>query len=192
MCGILCNAENVYATPLHIIFITELSQSIMTKGRNFSHHEILIPLIVSLVYNIFSKKFNLKLRRLIKFLCFLLFPPSNKKWQTVKRERTALFVTVCDLSKNIDLFPDYWKCRYDVPFLQIYRDFILQCTLNNALNTLTDRIIKRYFKIDKHFARHFVYYVECLSSPPPFLCSQIIIPFLNSMISINQEKGLEF
>ena len=25
--------------------------------------------------------------------------------------------------------------------------------------------IKRYFKIDQ---RHFVYYVECLSSPPPF------------------------
>ena len=125
------------------------------------------------------------------FLCFLVFSSSDKKWQTVKRERTALFVTVCDLSKNIDLFPDYWKCRY-VPFLQIYRDFILQCILNNALNTLTDRIIKRSFKIDQHLPRHFVYYVECFSSPPPFLCSQIIIPFLNSMISTNQEKRWNF
>ena len=28
---------------------------------------------------------------------------------------------------------------------------------------------KRYFKIDQHLARHFVYYVESLSSPSPFL-----------------------
>ena len=31
---------------------------------------------------------------------------------------------------------------------------------------------------------------ECLSNPPPFLCSQIITPFLNSMISTNHEIGL--
>ena len=49
---------------------------------------------------------------------------------------------------------------------------------------------KRYFKIDQHLARHFVYYVGYLSSHPPFQCSQIITPFLKSMISINQEKGL--
>ena len=53
-------------------------------------------------------------------------------------------------------------------------------------------INKRYFKIDQYLGRHFVYHVECLSSPPPFLCSQIITPFLNSMISTNQEKVLEF
>ena len=47
---------------------------------------------------------------------------------------------------------------------------------------------KRYSKIDQRLARHFVYYVECRSSPPPFLCSQLITPF---MISTNQEKGLE-
>jgi hypothetical protein len=37
-----------------------------------------------------------------------------------------------------------------------------------------------------------VYYVECLSSPPPFLCSLIITPFSNSMISTNQEKVFKF
>ena len=51
---------------------------------------------------------------------------------------------------------------------------------------------KGYFKIDQPLARHFVYYAQCLSSPPPFLCSLIITHFLNSMIFTNQEKGLEF
>ena len=51
---------------------------------------------------------------------------------------------------------------------------------------------KRYFKIDHHLARYFVNYSACLSGPPPFLFSQIITSFLNSMISINQETGLEF
>ena len=49
-----------------------------------------------------------------------------------------------------------------------------------------------YFKIDQHLAWFFVYYVECLLSPPPFLCSQIVTPFLNSMFSTNQEKGFKF
>ena len=53
-------------------------------------------------------------------------------------------------------------------------------------------IVKRCFKIDQQLARHFVYYGACLSSPPLFLCSQIITPFLYSMISPNQETGLEF
>ena len=48
------------------------------------------------------------------------------------------------------------------------------------------------FKIDQLFSQHFVYYVESLSSPPSFLCSQKITPFINSMIFINQEKGFEF
>ena len=52
--------------------------------------------------------------------------------------------------------------------------------------------MKRYLKIDQHLAWYFVYYVECLSSPPPFLRSQIITLFLNSMISNYQEKGLNF
>ena len=43
-----------------------------------------------------------------------------------------------------------------------------------------------YFEIDQHLARH-VYDVECHSSPPPFLCSQIITPF-----TTNQEKGWHF
>ena len=49
---------------------------------------------------------------------------------------------------------------------------------------------KRYFKIDQHLARYFKYNGAGLSSPPPFLCSQIITPFSNSMISANQETGL--
>ena len=44
----------------------------------------------------------------------------------------------------------------------------IQCIVSN----------RRFFKIDKHLARHFVYYVECFSSPRPFLCSQIINFFL--------------
>ena len=52
-------------------------------------------------------------------------------------------------------------------------------------------ILKRYLRIDQHLARYFVYYVEYLSSLPPFLCSQIITPLPNSMVSINQE-GVEF
>ena len=51
---------------------------------------------------------------------------------------------------------------------------------------------KRYLKIDQHLAWYFVYYGACLSNPPHFLWSQIIIPFLTSMISNNLEKGLEF
>ena len=46
---------------------------------------------------------------------------------------------------------------------------------------------KRYSKIDQHLAQHFKYNGECLSSPPP-----ITYPFLNLMISTNQEKGLKF
>ena len=49
---------------------------------------------------------------------------------------------------------------------------------------------KRYSKIDQHSARHFKYNVACLSSPSPFLSSQIITPFSNSMIFTYQETGL--
>ena len=49
---------------------------------------------------------------------------------------------------------------------------------------------KRYSKIDQHLARHFKYNGARLSSPPPFLCSQIFTPFSNSMIFANQETGL--
>ena len=60
-------------------------------------------------------------------------------------------------------------------------------------NIIEIRIMKRYFKIDQHLARHFDYYIECLSRPPPpFLYSHIITPFINSMISNNQEKRLDF
>ena len=33
---------------------------------------------------------------------------------------------------------------------------------------------KRYSNIDQHLARHFEYYGACLSSPPLFLCSQLL------------------
>ena len=57
----------------------------------------------------------------------------------------------------------------------------IQCTLQqeNLINNLISNN-KIYSKIDQHSARHFVYYGACLSNPPLFLCSQIIISFLNS------------
>ena len=47
---------------------------------------------------------------------------------------------------------------------------------------------KRYSIIDQDLARHFKYNGAGLSSPPPFLCIQIITPLSNSMISANQEN----
>ena len=55
---------------------------------------------------------------------------------------------------------------------------------------LSVRNYKRYFKIDQYLALLFRYNGACLSSSPPFLCSQWNIPFSNSMISANQETGL--
>ena len=51
-------------------------------------------------------------------------------------------------------------------------------------------IAKRYYKIDQYLAWHFKYNGAGLSSPHPFLCSQIITPFSNSIISTDQETGL--
>ena len=51
-------------------------------------------------------------------------------------------------------------------------------------------LCKRYSKIYQHLARHFKNNGACLSSPPLFLCSQIITSFSNSMIYTNQEAGL--
>ena len=45
-------------------------------------------------------------------------------------------------------------------------------------------------KIEQHLVRYFVFYDECLSNPPTFLCSQVITPFLNSMISTNHEYNI--
>ena len=52
-------------------------------------------------------------------------------------------------------------------------------------------IFKRYFMIDEHLTRHFVYYVECLWSPPPFLWSMSTTLF-NSMVSTNQGSNFSF
>ena len=49
---------------------------------------------------------------------------------------------------------------------------------------------KRYSKIDQHLARHSKHNAECLSCPPPFLCSQIITPLSHLRISTNQETVL--
>ena len=49
---------------------------------------------------------------------------------------------------------------------------------------------KRYAKVEQHLVRYFKYNGACLLSTPPFLCSQIITPFYNSMISTNQKTGL--
>ena len=48
--------------------------------------------------------------------------------------------------------------------------------------------MKSYFKIDQHLVQHFEYYGACLS----ILCSQIITPIFNAIISTNQETGVEF
>jgi hypothetical protein len=49
---------------------------------------------------------------------------------------------------------------------------------------------KRYFRIDQHLARQLKYNGACLSSPPSFLCSQIVTLSSNSMISKTQDKEL--
>ena len=51
---------------------------------------------------------------------------------------------------------------------------------------------KRYSIIDQHLAWHFKNNGAGLLSLPPFLCSQIIIPFSHLMHSANQERGLWF
>ena len=51
------------------------------------------------------------------------------------------------------------------------------CVLNN--NVIQIIMQKRYSKKDQHLEWHFKYNGECLLSPPPFLCSQIITPFSN-------------
>ena len=62
----------------------------------------------------------------------------------------------------------------------------------NSTYSASVSVTKRYFKIDQHLAWHFVFYVECLSSLTPFICSQIITHFLNTMIFTNKEKKWNF
>ena len=49
---------------------------------------------------------------------------------------------------------------------------------------------KRDFIIEKHTARHFVQYCECLSTLLHFYATKIVNPFLNSRISAIHDKGL--
>ena len=51
---------------------------------------------------------------------------------------------------------------------------------------------KNDFKIEKQVLRHCVQYSECLSIPLPYYATQIISPFLISMISANHDKGKGF
>ena len=67
---------------------------------------------------------------------------------------------------------------------------ILNITKHHTRNKKVEGLDKRNYKIDQHLARHFKYNGACLSNPPPFLYSQIIISFSNSTISTNQETGL--
>ena len=53
-----------------------------------------------------------------------------------------------------------------------------QATSLNLVTAFFDVVKKqKNSKIDQHLARHFKYNGGCLSSPPPFLCSQIITTF---------------
>ena len=53
--------------------------------------------------------------------------------------------------------------------------------------------MKRYYIIDQHLARHFKYKGECLSSPPPILCGQIILtPFLIQLSPPIRIQGCNF
>ena len=61
-------------------------------------------------------------------------------------------------------------------YLSLYVYFIYAC------------FYKRYCRIDQHLAHHFVNYGAGLLSSPPFLCSQTITPFCNSIIFSNQEN----
>jgi hypothetical protein len=55
-------------------------------------------------------------------------------------------------------------------------------------------VSKKDLIIAKQILRHFVQYIECLStpSPLPFYATQIINLFVNSRISANRDKGEGF
>ena len=76
-------------------------------------------------------------------------------------------------------------------FFVLYQSFFLKNVFLDSWNEINSMgIIKRYFKVDQHLTRHFVYHIECLSSP--FLCCKIITPFNDSMIFHQWGKGLKF
>ena len=58
----------------------------------------------------------------------------------------------------------------------LWKTFILVFILKLSLE-------KIYFEINHHLVRHFEYYGACLSSPLPFLCSQVTTPFLKIQLS---------
>ena len=73
--------------------------------------------------------------------------------------------------------------------------FIQSLILDRELYNLSMHYMyynKRYSRIDRNLARHFVTLGAGLLSPTPVLCSQTITPFCISMLSTNQETGLEF
>ena len=49
---------------------------------------------------------------------------------------------------------------------------------------------KRDFAIEKQIARYFLWYSTCLSNPLPFYVTQIINPFLNSIIQSWKRENL--
>ena len=79
-----------------------------------------------------------------------------------------------------------WLLLLDAILLVLYKNANLPIFLTLILMAICNLVSlsvvgkdKRYSKTDQHLAQHFEYNSACLSSPPPFLCSQIITPFLN-------------
>jgi hypothetical protein len=73
--------------------------------------------------------------------------------------------------------------------------FAIVCCIKEFLQTswstlnINDIRNKQYLKIDQHLARHFVYYGECFSNPPPFLYSMKIPLFLIQWSPPIMKKG---
>ena len=81
----------------------------------------------------------------------------------------------------LDLHNHFWRTIG----VKLRKTYFLKGGNDKCLN-----LKKKYSKLDQHLARHFKYNSGCLSIPPPFLCSQVITPFSNSMISTNKETEL--
>ena len=73
----------------------------------------------------------------------------------------------------------------------ITRSFIYR-TVFRCFHPRRSNCLKRYFTIDQRIARHFVASLNVFNNPLPFYATQIIGPFLTSMILANHDKGFGF
>ena len=149
-----------------------------------------ISIVQKLVRNVHIKAFQYT-KYFKEYFYIVLFINLNQILILVKQENSAGIISIF-LSLWYNQYPCVFKTRAMFEALSVLlfsqgysRLFVQQIIIK-------DRVSKIYFKIYHHLTQHFVYYVQCLSRPPPFLCIQIITIFLNSIISTNQEKGLEF